>query len=70
MRPEVEVRKNLQDLAVKLIGAIAIKDNRDTSVATKGIRKLTLEIAEIGKEYRKVTSPKATKEARQNKGEK
>ena len=65
MRQEVEVRKDLQELAVRLIGAIAIKDNRDTNVATKGIRKLTREIAELGKEYRKVTSPKLLKEQKQ-----
>jgi len=66
MRTEVEVRKALQEAAVRLIGAIAIKDDRDTNIATKSIRKLTLEIAEIGKEYRQVTSPKAIKEAKSN----
>jgi len=66
MRNEIEVKNELKELAVKLIGAIAIKDYNNTKIATKNIRKLTLEIAEIGKEYRQVTSPKAIKEAKSN----
>jgi len=66
MRKEVEVRKELQEVAVRLIGAIAIKDNRNTDIATKNIRKIILKIEEIGKEYRKVTSPKLLKSNKSN----
>jgi len=55
MRSEVEVRRDLRELAVRLIGVIAIRDDRGTKIASKNIRKLTNEIAEIGKEYRKVS---------------
>ena len=54
MRNELEVRTDLRELAQKIIDEIdSLNTEKPTKAGMRRLRKLTLKITEIGKEYRK-----------------
>ena len=52
---EKQLRHGLYDLARELIEEIETLNDNDTKVGKKRIRKLTLSLEKVGKEYRKVS---------------
>ena len=52
---EKQLRHDLYDLARELIEEIETLNDNDTKVGKKRIRKLTLSLEKVGKEYRKVS---------------
>jgi len=56
MRTEIEVRTDLQAMAINIIAESNSLDiEKPTKSGMKKLRKLTLEIEKLGKEYRKVS---------------
>ena len=58
MRTEVKVRKELAELVREFTVLDYMIDTKGTNTDKKRLRQLTLKLAEIGKEYRKVSIEK------------
>ena len=53
---EKQLRPELYDSARELVEEIEALDDNDTKIGKKRVRKLTLNLEKLGKEYRKIST--------------